>query len=459
MEELLPEPIWKQLQALIIEGDHKDGLVEFAVKQEVSKEGIFEIKIQFDLVDDINHFNSLFTRVQSSFAVNSKETMTKIMAQAKCCLHKSTMPNATNRLDTENEVVKIAKKDNGELTLTIDFAKLKLQLQDTYGIGDLPPVIVPQAGEYILSWNAFCDYFGRVYHPPVIAEKTDDGIVPIAIGMKEDDEAAAKASDEKLTVQLVVDVSESLSDYIAAYKVQLQNLAKELFENYQDNMSVNLVSFSYGVNALGSFGNEEDLVAAISELCTQGATNLHGALHDAYAQIATVEGKKAIILVTDGRDNEKRKLASEVVVKAGEVEAKCSSDLQAITLEVGDFRSNGVIEDLVQKTGMKTTKVNGISDMQTLLEIIPGLGSSSQIYKFLQGAEQKWLAKVAAGQIQVSSKAIPDDAVMKHGNQDYAMQTENLVSADDVKIFIASEEFGNMVAFLGMESFLNDMSS
>ena len=110
--------------------------------------------------------------------------------------------------------------------------------------------------------------------------------------------------DRPFTVALIIDNSRSTAFELR----EIQNVARAFVRSMGANDQAAIVSLSDDFkSAIGPTNNHEELLTAISGLKPAGATRLYDAVDFSIKQaFATTEGRKAIILLTDGVDNDSR---------------------------------------------------------------------------------------------------------------------------------------------------------
>jgi VWFA-related protein len=102
-----------------------------------------------------------------------------------------------------------------------------------------------------------------------------------------------------VTFMLALDSSGSMK----RSALQAQAAAREFISAMRPEDRVGMVLFSSKSSLIHvPTERRDDSLAAIDGYVADGGTALYDALHDSLAQIATVEGRRAVVVVTDGRD-------------------------------------------------------------------------------------------------------------------------------------------------------------
>jgi Ca-activated chloride channel homolog len=117
---------------------------------------------------------------------------------------------------------------------------------------------------------------------------------------KEQEVAYFNSADKPFTAVLVIDVSQSTSLKIE----QIQNGALAFVEQLLPEDKVMVISFDAGVNTLLEFSSDKAAVEkAIRKIRFGGGTSLYDAVETSLGKkLQKIEGKKAVILFTDGVD-------------------------------------------------------------------------------------------------------------------------------------------------------------
>ncbi len=163
-------------------------------------------------------------------------------------------------------------------------------------------------------------------------------------------------------VAIVIDTSGSLSSTdLANEKTAAVNLVNSLGASDQ----VAVYNFDSGVTKKQAFTTNKQLaITAINSLAIGGSTALYQALHLAATEIAAVPGRRAIVLMTDGGDNQGGKTIDEAI--------NAAKAAQAPVYAVG-FGS-GINETVMRRMGTETggtfTRGATSAELQALLQTV-----------------------------------------------------------------------------------------
>ena len=176
---------------------------------------------------------------------------------------------------------------------------------------------------------------------------------------KEQEIAYFSSTDKPFTAILLLDVSGSTSLKIE----QIQDGAIAFVRQMMPQDKVMVISFDSGVKTLLEFSSDKDaLETAIRKLKFGGGTSLYDAVDKSLDKyIAKIEGKKAIVLFTDGVDTTSARAGYESTV----------SDA---------VESEAVIFPIYLNTYLDNIGIGGGGPMQTPPTIggIPGMGGGAQ---------------------------------------------------------------------------------
>ena len=173
------------------------------------------------------------------------------------------------------------------------------------------------------------------------------------------------AEDRPITLAILIDTSGSMRDKIkevhkaaGAFVDTLREIDRALVIDFDDNVFlIQDLTFDH-----------EALKESITSTEPLGATSLFDALHAAYRKIGQIEGRKAVILLSDGEDT-----SSQFSYKRVLEEAKSNNTiLYTIGLGGGPGGSvdRGVLKEFAEVTGGKFFFVKKAADLSDVYERI-----------------------------------------------------------------------------------------
>jgi Ca-activated chloride channel homolog len=177
----------------------------------------------------------------------------------------------------------------------------------------------------------------------------------------------------QLTTMLVIDISGSMN---SAGKL---SMAKKVAGDYIDQMRSNdqagIIAFNTKVNLVQSVTTDRDILkSAINNLKAGNDTAMYDALVKATDELNPLSGRKAIIVLTDGLDNQSKNSPSDVLNSIGK------TGLTISTIGLGDpGQSTGNVTALDEKTlSALADKAGGsyglATDQESLLNIYEKYG-------------------------------------------------------------------------------------
>lgn len=128
------------------------------------------------------------------------------------------------------------------------------------------------------------------------------------------------AGNQAATVVLVIDGSGSMND--EAKLAGAQQAAVSFVEHLQPGQDqVGLIVFSSGSEIVAPFApltaaNKQTLIDQIQRLSTMGGTQFYQAVQDAIAQFHAAAGRKVVLALTDGRDDNGQALLASTIAAA-----------------------------------------------------------------------------------------------------------------------------------------------
>jgi VWFA-related protein len=140
--------------------------------------------------------------------------------------------------------------------------------------------------------------FAAVGASQVPASVTKDDLEVIEDGVEQEIQTFEEAV-EPVTVVLALDASGSMKKAAA----QAQAAAREFVDALRPEDRIAMVSFAdKSVLVHGPTDKRDETLKAIEGYVAAGGTALNDALYDSLSQVAKAEGRRAVVVVTDGRD-------------------------------------------------------------------------------------------------------------------------------------------------------------
>jgi VWFA-related protein len=166
-----------------------------------------------------------------------------------------------------------------------------------------------------------------------------------------------------LSVVVALDVSGSMNKSLA----QAQEAAQSFVSNLGAEDSVSVISFSRSVNVLSTMSaNREAAKSAIAETKARGDTALYDALYSSVEVLKGQPGRKAIVLLSDGVDDDgygnqlSKHSVSDALTLAQEV------NVPIFTIGLGSSIDEGILRKTAQETGAQYYNAPKVEDLQAL---------------------------------------------------------------------------------------------
>jgi VWFA-related protein len=194
-------------------------------------------------------------------------------------------------------------------------------------------------------------------------EKTDFTILDNG---KPQDIAFFQNSVEPFTVVVALDFSFSMNNHLKLLKAAAEQFILRLLP--EDKAQVG--AFSDKIRFSGRFTNDrDDLITGLNDLQYGNGTRLYDALDVSIDLLDDVEGRKVVLVFSDGDDTESRKNLNDVLTKAREKEVM----VYAIGLQAEFFngqrmqrsRPSGALRRLADETG------GGYFELKKTTELAP----------------------------------------------------------------------------------------
>lgn len=170
--------------------------------------------------------------------------------------------------------------------------------------------------------------------------------------------------DRPITLAILLDSSGSMQDKLK----EVRAAASAFVDTLRAEDKALVIDFDDSVFLIQDLtADHEDLKKAIVSVEAIGATALYDVIHAAYRKIGTIEGRKAMILLSDGEDT-----ASQAGFNRVLEEAK-SNNTMIFAIGLGGWGSGprkGVLRDFSDYTGGRPFFVNKAADLAEVYEKI-----------------------------------------------------------------------------------------
>lgn len=191
------------------------------------------------------------------------------------------------------------------------------------------------------------------------------------------DEISGQGEIGPLTTLLVMDVSGSMNE--AGKLAAAKSAAKTYVQQMRSDDKAGLVTFNTEVNYVQPITADHDAVLkAIDGLKARQDTAMYNALAQGTQILSSVEGRKAIIVLTDGLDNRSTATVDQVIEQIG------PSGLSISTIGLGDTAQLGISNAGLDETVLKSLaeRAGGTygfaDDPSTLRQLYERLGRTLQ---------------------------------------------------------------------------------
>lgn len=170
------------------------------------------------------------------------------------------------------------------------------------------------------------------------------------------------AETRSITMAILIDTSGSMRDKIR----EVHNAAGAFVDTIREIDNALIIDFDDNVFLIQDLTSDhEALKEAITSTEPLGATSLFDAMHAAYRKIGQIDGRKAVILLSDGEDT-----SSQFGFKRVLNEAKSNNTI-VYTIGVGGGSiDKNVLEEFAQNTGGKAFFVNKAADLAEVYQRI-----------------------------------------------------------------------------------------
>ena len=172
-----------------------------------------------------------------------------------------------------------------QITVNVTKPGLKVRARPGYTAPKAPPV------HPVIEFTAV----GASNEPAAV---TLDNLLVVEDGVDQDVQTFEEAVNP-VTVVLALDASGSMKKSTA----QAQGAARDFVNALRPEDRIAMISFAdRSVLVHPATEKREETLTAIDGYVAKGGTALYDALYDAMGQVAKIEGRRAIVVVTDGRD-------------------------------------------------------------------------------------------------------------------------------------------------------------
>lgn len=173
------------------------------------------------------------------------------------------------------------------------------------------------------------------------------------------------AENRPITMAILIDTSGSMRDKIT----EVHQAAGSFVETLRDVDRALVIDFDDNVFLIQDLtADQAELRAAIESTEPLGATSIYDAIHAAYRKIGTIDGRKAIILLSDGEDT-----TSQFGFKRVLEEAKANNTLIysiALGNDAGGAGRKNVLKEFSETTGGRYFAVKKASELSGVYQRI-----------------------------------------------------------------------------------------
>ena len=198
---------------------------------------------------------------------------------------------------------------------------------------------------------------------------------------------AFESNSSKLTCAILIDTTGSMAGVLPVVKHSVMNLIDEL----RDEDSVGIYSFNTRLNRMQDFTEDKSAAKqAVLRTRAAGATALFDAIAELAYEIAPRNGKKAIVVFTDGADNSSLLNAQSAVKRA----KKAGVPVYAIAEgeAIGTKALLDELKDVAQMTGAQSYLAHKTNDIGNIFAQISNDLQHTYMLAFKPPAnpEPKW---------------------------------------------------------------------
>lgn len=208
-----------------------------------------------------------------------------------------------------------------------------------------------------------------------------------------------------ITMAILIDTSGSMREELD----QVQDAAKAFVETLRPQDRALIIDFDENVYLLQDLTSDHDLLdAAIRGTDAEGGTALYDAIFAAYRRLRTIDGRKAIVLLTDGADTNSRFSYQKIL------ELTRTNDVVIYSIGLGatvlDIGIRGSLKQIADETGGRAFFPSKASDLEKVYkQIAQDLRSQyylaySPLNKTLDGSWRKIRVESTAKGLKIKTR-------------------------------------------------------
>ncbi|MCA9432196.1 MAG: VWA domain-containing protein [Candidatus Omnitrophica bacterium] len=183
---------------------------------------------------------------------------------------------------------------------------------------------------------------------------------------------------DPLSIMFLIDASGSMQEYIDV----VQSSASRFVDRFAEDDRAGVVAFSdHAVHTTQLTDNKDKVKTGLFEINPRGFTALYDSVDMGTRQLANCQGKKAIILVTDGKDDDGTGVPLSRATLEGVIEQARMWRIPIFAIGIGDEISLPALQSLARKTGGEFLFAPSGEDVDALYSIVARrLGRGDQGY-------------------------------------------------------------------------------
>jgi len=185
------------------------------------------------------------------------------------------------------------------------------------------------------------------------------------------------SSSDSLSLAVLLDTTGSMRDALPVVK----NATNLMIDQLRDNDSVAIYGFSNGIELLQDFTQDKRAAKlTVRRLRAEGATALFDALTRVSQDLTTRQGKRAVVVFTDGEDNSSVLNMESAVLRARKSGVPVYAIAQGDALKAP--RLVKALQSLSENTGGKLFKAQKSSQMDEIFQAISADLQASYLLSF-----------------------------------------------------------------------------